>query len=206
MARLICRTPKIQEIGIRAEPPHGPGIGQGDVAFEGGEIMAGRAKSKTRTRAQTARSVTKSKTRSRAQAAARTVKRTAKDVVHTGERAAAGIERQMNEAGAVASAQLEQAAGSMKPVANAMAYTGQQYLAWTSQITRGSLKLAGERYRHNMEFARSLARCRDWSEAVSLQRNWALQAMEDYIGQTADLARVATPPGLGGWQPLLPPD
>ena len=164
--------------------------------------MAGRSKSKGKKRS---KGKFNSRRKTRAQAA-RTVKRAADDLAHAGERAAAGMEHQVDETATVARDQLKRAAASTKPAADVMARTGQQYVAWTSQLARGSLKFAGERYRHNLEFARSLALCRQWSEAISLQQNWALQAVEDYMGQAAELTRAAASAGFGRWQPVLPAD
>src|SRR5262245_44941638 len=136
--------------------------------------------------------------------AARTVRRTADDRMETGERVAPTLEHRLYEAATVAQDQMGRAAANTKPVVDAMIRAGQQYMAFLNQLSSGTLQLAGDRYRHNVEFAKSLAHCRGLTEAIWLQRNWALQAAEDYMDQTAHLARAAASSALRPWQQLMP--
>jgi len=144
-------------------------------------------------------------TRTRAHAA-RAVRRTADDLMETGERVAATLEHQVDEAATATQKRIRMTAANTKPIVDAMIRAGQQYMAVVSQFGNGTLQLAGDRYRHNLEFARSLARCRDLTDAIWLQRNWAIQAAEDYMDQTANLARAAASSALQPWQALMPAD
>jgi len=138
--------------------------------------------------------------------AARSVRRTADDLMETGERVAATFEHQVDEAATAAQNQIGVTAANTKPIVDAMIRVGQQYMAFVNQFGNGTLQLAGERYRHNLEFAKSLAQCRDLTAAIWLQRNWALQAAEDYMDQTANMARAAASSALQPWQALMPAD
>jgi hypothetical protein len=146
---------------------------------------------------------TKRKTRAHA---TRTVRRMAPDVLETAARGADALERQTKVAAAVLEDQASSAAAVNKPIVEAVVRAGHQYMACVSELSNDTLALAGERYRHNAEFAQSLAHCRRLQDAMSLQRRWVMQAVEDYVDRAANLARTSTSAAICFWQPLLQAD
>jgi hypothetical protein len=124
--------------------------------------------------------------------------------LETAARGADALERQAKVAAAVLEDHASTATAMNKPIAEAAMRAGQQYMACVSQLSNETLALAGERYRHNAEFAQSLAHCRRLQDAMSLQRHWVMQAADDYIDGAANLARTSTSAAICFWQPLLP--
>lgn len=59
--------------------------------------------------------------------------------------------------------------------------------AWHAETARFLLK----RFERDAELARRLLGCRDWSDALILQQEWASAAVLDYLEQTRRVADVA---------------
>jgi hypothetical protein len=123
-----------------------------------------------------------------------------------GKRAAEGAERVSAQVQAVAARQLEAATALNQPLAAAAVHVSWHYLQCANRLSAETMALAARRWRHDVEFAQSLARCGNWSDAVSLQQDWAIQAMNDYTEKVGNLARVAASVALGAWQPIWQSD
>ncbi len=58
---------------------------------------------------------------------------------------------------------------------------------WHAETGRFLLK----RFERDTDLARRLLDCRDWSDAVRLQQEWASAAVQDYLDQTRRVAEMA---------------
>ena len=135
--------------------------------------------------------------RARAQVS-HTVRRRGEDFIDAAANNAGTVERQAERA--MLSAGREQtarAAANTNMVVNALVSAGHHYMTCVNRLGDETMKLGGERYRHNLEFASALARCSWWTEAVWLHREWVLQAAEDYIGRGCNLALTAASAAIG---------
>lgn len=74
------------------------------------------------------------------------------------------------------------------PIMNVAFRAGETYAAWNSEV----LRFASDRLRQDTEFGLALAKCRDWTEAAELQRDWATKTTQDYFEESRRLLRVAT--------------
>lgn len=58
---------------------------------------------------------------------------------------------------------------------------------WQAEMSRFLLK----RFERDTELARRLLECRDWTDAMGLQQQWAVAAVQDYLDQTRRVAEIA---------------
>lgn len=80
----------------------------------------------------------------------------------------------------------------------------------TSACLDGVTRLNGEifgfvndRLRRDVDFGQSLARCGDWTEAASLQQDWARRTMQDYFVESTKLVQMASKATLESMDPVL---
>lgn len=66
--------------------------------------------------------------------------------------------------------------------------TGETCATWNGEV----LRFASDRLRQDSELGFALAKCRDWTEAAELQRDWATKATQDYFEEGRRLVRLAT--------------
>lgn len=65
---------------------------------------------------------------------------------------------------------------------------GETCLAWNGEV----LRFASGRLRQDAELGLALTKCRTWTEAAELQRDWATRTTEDYLDEGNRLLRIAT--------------
>lgn len=99
--------------------------------------------------------------------------------------------------------QLERAAATAEPVASALVRAGREYLICASRLSAESLAFAARRWGRDFAFARSLAHCKEWSDAVSLHREWSRQALSDYVENAAEMSRLTGLAALESWPSIL---
>ena len=61
-------------------------------------------------------------------------------------------------------------------------------LAWNEEVFR----FASDRLHQDAELGLALTKCRTWTEAAELQRDWATRTTEDYLNEGNRLLRIAT--------------
>ena len=98
--------------------------------------------------------------------------------------------------------QVEMAAAVSEPVVNALVHAGHEYLICANRMSAGSFGFAARRLSRDFAFVQSLARCRQWTDAFSLQRDWARQVFSDYVANVADMTRLAGLAALESWPPI----
>ena len=74
---------------------------------------------------------------------------------------------------------------------NAALRAGETCAAWNGEV----LRFASDRLRHDSELGFALAKCRSWTEAAELQRDWATKTTQDYFEEGGRLLRLATRSG-----------
>ena len=74
------------------------------------------------------------------------------------------------------------------PIMTVAFRTGETCAAWNGEVFR----FASDRLRQDSELGLALAKCRDWSEAAELQRDWATKATQDYFEEGRRLIQLAT--------------
>jgi len=74
------------------------------------------------------------------------------------------------------------------PVIDVALSTGETCVAWNGEV----LRFAGDRLRQDTELGLALAKCRSWTEAAELQRDWAARTTQDYLEEGTRLFRMAT--------------
>jgi hypothetical protein len=95
--------------------------------------------------------------------------------------------------------QFEMATEITEPVANALVRAGQEYLICANRMSAASIGFAARRWSRDFAFVLSLGRCKKWSDTVSLQRDWARQALGDYVQNVADMTRLTGLAALESW-------
>ena len=65
---------------------------------------------------------------------------------------------------------------------------GETCAAWNGEV----LRFASDRLRQDSEFGSALAKCRSWTEAAELQRDWATKTTQDYFEEGGRLLRLST--------------
>lgn len=60
-----------------------------------------------------------------------------------------------------------------------------------------------DRLRRDIDFGQSLARCGNWTEAASLQQEWARRTMQDYFAESTKLMQMASKATLESMDPML---
>jgi hypothetical protein len=65
---------------------------------------------------------------------------------------------------------------------------GETCAAWNGEV----LRFASDRLRQDSEFGFALAKCRNWTEAAELQRDWATRTTQDYFEEGGRLLRLST--------------
>jgi Phasin protein len=74
------------------------------------------------------------------------------------------------------------------PMMNVALRAGETCAEWNGEV----LRFASDRLRQDSEFGVALAKCRDWTEAAELQRDWATKTTQDYFEESRRLLRLAT--------------
>jgi hypothetical protein len=74
---------------------------------------------------------------------------------------------------------------------NAALRAGETCAAWNGEV----LRFASDRLRQDSELGFAFAKCRNWTEAAELQRDWATKTTQDYFEEGRRLLRLATPWG-----------
>ena len=74
------------------------------------------------------------------------------------------------------------------PMMNAALRAGETCAVWNGEV----LRFASDRLRQDSEFGVALAKCRDWTEAAELQRDWATKTTQDYFEEGRRVLRLAT--------------
>ena len=74
------------------------------------------------------------------------------------------------------------------PMVNVAFRAGETFAAWNGEV----LRFASDRLRQDSELGLALSKCRDWTEAAELQRDWATKATQDYLDESRRLVRLAT--------------
>jgi len=60
-----------------------------------------------------------------------------------------------------------------------------------------------DRLRRDADFGQSLARCSNWTEAASLQQDWARKTMQDYFSESSKLMQLASKATLESMDPVF---
>ncbi|WP_119303629.1 phasin family protein [Dongia deserti] len=74
------------------------------------------------------------------------------------------------------------------PMMNVAFRAGERCAALNGEV----LRFASDRLRRDSEFGFALAKCRSWTEAAELQRDWATKTTEDYFEESRRLLKLAT--------------
>jgi hypothetical protein len=74
------------------------------------------------------------------------------------------------------------------PMMNVALRAGETCAAWNGEV----LRFASDRLRRDSELGFGLAKCRSWTEAAELQRDWATKTTQDYFEESRRLLRLAT--------------
>lgn len=91
-------------------------------------------------------------------------------------------------------------AGSMT---NAVTNATQAYVEGVTKLNSEVIGFMSDRWRRDVDFGQSLARCENWTEATALQQDWARRAAQDYFAEATKLFQLASRSALGTWDPLL---
>ena len=73
-----------------------------------------------------------------------------------------------------------------------LAVTYQSYVESVSTVNEELLKFVNSRLIRDIELSRALSECADMSDATKLQREWAQQAMQEYLIQAQTLAKLTS--------------
>ena len=71
---------------------------------------------------------------------------------------------------------------------NVAVRAGETCAVWNGEV----LRFASDRLRQDSELGLALAKCRDWTEAAEVQRDWATKATQDYFEEGRRLVGLAT--------------
>jgi hypothetical protein len=74
------------------------------------------------------------------------------------------------------------------PIMSAAFKASETCAAWNGEV----LRFASDRLRQDSEFGFALAKCRSWTEAAELQRDWATKTTQDYFEEGRRLLRLST--------------
>jgi Phasin protein len=74
------------------------------------------------------------------------------------------------------------------PIMSVAFKAGETCAAWNGEV----LRFASDRLRQDSEFGFALAKCRSWTEAAELQRDWATKTTQDYVEEGGRLLRLST--------------
>ena len=154
-----------------------------------------RTASRKRTAVGNSRRITKTvapDARSTMQAAARVARITEQDIPHN-------VSDNSSRVTDTALQQLEMATEITEPVANALVRAGREYLICANRMSAASIGFAARRWSRDFAFVLSLGRCKNWSDTVSLQRDWAQQALGDYVQNVADMTHLTGLAAVETW-------
>jgi len=73
-----------------------------------------------------------------------------------------------------------------------LAVTYQSCVESVSTANEELLKFINSRLNLDIEFSRALSECADMSDATKLQREWAQEAMQEYLVQAQKLAKLTS--------------
>ena len=74
------------------------------------------------------------------------------------------------------------------PALTAALRAGETCAAWNGEV----LRFANDRLRQDTELGVALSKCRSWTEAAELQRDWATRTTQDYFEEGNRLLRLAS--------------
>jgi hypothetical protein len=74
------------------------------------------------------------------------------------------------------------------PIMSVAFKAGETCAVWNGEVFR----FASDRLRQDSEFGFALAKCRSWTEAAELQRDWATKTTQDYFEEGGRLLRLST--------------
>ena len=104
---------------------------------------------------------------------------------------------------AAAAEQLTRVGALTGSMTNSVTYATQAYLDGATKLNSEMIGFLGDRWRRDVDFVQSLARCENWTEAAALRQDWAHRAAQDYFAEATKLFRLASKSALGTWDPLL---
>jgi hypothetical protein len=78
------------------------------------------------------------------------------------------------------------------PIMSVALNAGETCAAWNGEV----LRFASDRLRQDSELGFALAKCRSWTEAAELQRDWTTKTTQDYFEEGRRLLRLATRAGI----------
>jgi Phasin protein len=77
------------------------------------------------------------------------------------------------------------------PIIGVALKAGETCAVWNGEV----LRFASDRLRQGSELGFALAKCRSWTEAAELQRDWTTKTTQDYFEESRRLLRLATRAG-----------
>ena len=78
----------------------------------------------------------------------------------------------------------------------------QAYAIGFAAVNGELINFVNARLKHNVELGEALARCRNWTDAATLQQDWAQTASEEYLAEASRLMEVASKVTKDSWKPL----
>ncbi len=87
-------------------------------------------------------------------------------------------------------------------IVSAMIWFGQSYNEGISVLGQEMLNFSRTRLSRGAVAAQSLARCKDWSEAVKIQQSWMKSAAVEYVTEMGKLFQLAMKTTVDSCRPL----
>ena len=78
----------------------------------------------------------------------------------------------------------------------------QAYLKGLGVLNEEISTFAKRRLDLDMELSGRIAKCKDWSEVIELQQDWARKTSEDYLSETSKVVDLASSAAKEYWAPF----
>jgi hypothetical protein len=78
----------------------------------------------------------------------------------------------------------------------------QAYAAGVARLNGELLSFVNARLNQDVDLGRALCKCDKWSEALSLQQDWAQRASQEYLSEGSKLMELASKVTQEDWAPL----
>jgi hypothetical protein len=95
---------------------------------------------------------------------------------------------------ATAAEQLTRVGALTGSMTNSVTYATQAYLDGATKLNSEIIGFMGDRWRRDVDFVQSLARCETWTEAAALQQDWAHRAAQDYFAEATNYCGLPLSP------------
>ena len=101
-----------------------------------------------------------------------------------------------------ANEQLERVAEFNGTAMEVFAQACQSYAKGVATLNEELMSFVNARLSRDVELSRALSQCSNWSDAASLQQQWAQQATQEYLTEAGRLTELASRVAKESWEPV----